>query len=99
MKNYIRTNKGKPQFVKKEIIFIGLECRGSKEIYDGINENVQKMDRIVGFLMIKLSLPCVMFSKLFSSYFAYFTTDVGNEAFELSFPYWQVLTISSLMIE
>lgn len=69
-------------------IFVGLEYSVSKEIYDGINENIQKMDKILRSIIMKYLFPCVMFSKFITSYFAYFTTDLGCEAFELPFPYW-----------
>lgn len=38
--------------------------------------------------MLLFFLPCVMFSKFITSYFAYFTTNLGSEAFELPFPNW-----------
>lgn len=69
-------------------IYLGFEYKPSKVIYDGINENIQKMDQIIGFLIMKFVFPCVIFSKFITSYLAYFTTDLGSDSFELPFPYW-----------
>lgn len=70
-----------------EIIFLGIKCQESKEIYEGVTENLQKVDKYICIFIGKFLCPDVMFSKFITSYFAYFTTDLGSEAFELPFPF------------
>lgn len=49
------------------------------------------MDKYIGLFTVKFLFPCVMFSKFTASYLAYFSTDLGSEAFELPFPYWYAI--------
>lgn len=75
------------QYQLNKCILVGLKCKRPSEIYNGIKEYIHKMDHSIELLM-KCLFPCIMLSKFIPSYFAYFTTDLGGEAFELLFPYW-----------
>lgn len=60
----------------------------SKEIYVGIDKTVKQIDKIIVVSAMVFFLPGVMFPKFILSYLAYYTKDLGSEAFELPFPCW-----------
>lgn len=70
------------------IIFIGVECQQSKMIYNEIAENVTRVDKFINSFTMFFVYPCLLLPKFVTSYFTYFTSDSGNESFELPFPYW-----------
>lgn len=53
-----------------------------------MNRLVEKMSKAIHFAVIKLGVPAFILPKAIFSYFIYFTTDIGNEAFVLPFPMW-----------
>lgn len=53
---------------------------------------VEKLSRIINFVMMKLGVPLFIIPKAIISYFMFFTTDAGRDAFELPFEMWQVFT-------
>lgn len=67
---------------------LGLENASSKPIYEEIIQKIEKLCEGLNFIIIYISTPCVMFPKCLISFFAYFTTDLGSEAFELPFSVW-----------
>lgn len=72
-------------FQKK--IILGMKCPESRSIYDEIIKLAEKWSKIMTFLA-KLAAPCGVLSRVIPSYIIYFTTDLGNEAFELPVPMW-----------
>lgn len=70
------------------INFSGLKYPTSKVIYTNTNPLVEKICKIIVWVAINVSLPIILFSKFILSFTAYFTTDLGNDVFELPFPYW-----------
>lgn len=74
--------------IKLNFFCVGLDCQRSAGIYHGIKENIQKINDCIEFLIIKCFFPFVIFSKFITSYFAYFISNLGSEAFELTFPFW-----------
>lgn len=62
----------------------------AKQLYDKTNSQVEAMSKIGYFLMVKLSVPLMVGPKALVSYYNYFSTDLGPDAFELSIPAWCV---------
>lgn len=60
----------------------------SKAVYQHANHLVEKLSRIGYFLIAIVSPVCIVFPKAIVSYFMYFATDLGIEAFELPLFYW-----------
>lgn len=60
----------------------------SKVIYENIIIKVEKYSEIFNLAFVKVTMPISMFPHFFLSYFAYFTTDAGNDAFRLPFLEW-----------
>lgn len=66
----------------------GLIYPESEKIYEKTNRNVEKWCQLVFFVAVKGSsaaVPLLMFSV---GYYRYFTTNIGNDAFELLFRTW-----------
>lgn len=55
---------------------------------------VKKLNEIGYFLVVRVTPICIVFPKAIISYAKYFTTDAGNESFELVVPCWYEFTIS-----
>lgn len=69
-------------------IFLESENPTSKAIFDHTNQLVEKLSQI-GYVVIAIVTPvCIVILKAIVSYFLYFATDMGNEAFELPLFYW-----------
>ncbi|XP_031635350.1 uncharacterized protein LOC116348468 [Contarinia nasturtii] len=60
----------------------------SKAIYEEANEKTEKWTKFIEFLVMKVTLASVPTSFLVICYYLYFATDLGNEAFRLSFLMW-----------
>lgn len=69
---------------------LGLESPASKAIFAKTNELVEKYSETVKFFLIHVAVPCLICPKLIISVFIYFTTDVGNDAFDLPLRMWSV---------
>lgn len=48
----------------------------------------EKWSKIAYFFLVRVSLPGLLMPEALFSFYQYFTTDLGNEAFELSLPMW-----------
>lgn len=66
----------------------GLSNPTSKAIYKKTNRKVQIGIEILDLLMMKLSPNCLLFPHFIVSFYVYFTTDAGRDAFEMQFPVW-----------
>lgn len=60
----------------------------SQALYEKTNRLVEKLSVIAYLVIIKLGLPGLMLANEIVSYFIYFTTDAGSDAFELPFSAW-----------
>lgn len=58
-------------------------------IYQKCNKQVEKWSASLQFALLKVTINCIMWPKMIMSYFNYFTTDLGAEAFELPTYEWQ----------
>lgn len=67
---------------------IGLKRPTSKAMYERANELSEKFSKIIYFVIVDIAIPLFVAPKVILSYFLYFTTDAGNEAFELPIPIW-----------
>lgn len=60
----------------------------SKAIIDETNARVEKWSGILFFVMVKMTLLFGALPWFICTYFIYFTTDLGVDAFVLPFPLW-----------
>lgn len=65
---------------------IGLMNPTLKTIYRKTNEEIKKVHKILNFALVKSTPVCVTIPVFIASFVAYFTTDLGTEAFELPIP-------------
>ena len=65
---------------------LGMIYPASTPIYIETDKLVEKLNAIMYFLITRVSAPSFVLPKFFASYFVYFTTDMGNDAFELPLP-------------
>lgn len=63
----------------------------SNALYVKANDLGEKFSKIIFFVAIQCSVPALILPKAVVSYFIYFTTDSGGDAFDLQFPIWYVL--------
>lgn len=82
---YLELIKGKPAFS------LGMDTNpSSRAMYEKGNRIIEKSSKIIYFAAIKLGVPGFLLPKAILSYFTYFSTDAGSEAFELPLPAWFV---------
>lgn len=60
----------------------------SKTHYEKVNEKIEKLSGKLYFALVKISLPAFVLPDFIVSFFLYFSTDLGNQAFKLPFPTW-----------
>lgn len=77
-------------------IISGSENAKSKAMYDEVNRQVEKWCEIGYFVTVILSPLSFILPKFTVSVFAYFTTDLGNEALVLPLPTWYKLKKASM---
>lgn len=88
-KSELLENECRTNIDKRIIQFIsGLKHSASREDFQKTNRQVEKWSEFLVTITMTVVYPCVMFSKFIISFFVYFTTDLGDDAFELPFPYW-----------
>lgn len=68
--------------------FIGIVNAISKTIYVGTDKKLQFLNKIIGIGIIKITPIGVTLPMCVVSIFKYFTTDLGDEAFDLPFHQW-----------
>lgn len=59
-----------------------------KESFETTNEFVEKWSRIGIFLLNRVVVLFIICPKIIVSFFIYFTTDLGYDAFDLPLPMW-----------
>lgn len=74
-------------------MFIGSECPASQQLYTETNQLVEKFTKIMYIVIVYMTMPCILLPKSIHSFYIYFTTDLGADAFELAFPMWCGLSI------
>lgn len=74
---------------KMTIIFTGSALR-SVAIYEQAAHQIEKWSKIGYFIIAKVTPVCCILPKAMANYFVYFSTTVGNDAFELPLPMWYV---------
>lgn len=77
----------------------GYKNSESKKIYEKINERIEKWTKILYFVWMRGTFPGTMLPNCIISYFLYFATDLGSNAFRLPFPIWFVKNLSFSMCE
>lgn len=60
----------------------------AKPIYEKTNQVVEKYSNIGIFAMKNVIVPSFLLTKAFVTFFIYFNTDLGNDAFTLPIPMW-----------
>lgn len=69
-------------------VFLALKFSVSKSIFNEAVRLEHKLSRILFVLVVKMTPPCGALPFLVYSYFIYFTTDLGRDAFQLPAPTW-----------
>lgn len=67
-------------------LFLGLKCSTSKVLYYETNEQIENFCEIIYFVFVRISPQFLTFPFYIVSYYNYFTTDLGEKAFQLLIP-------------
>lgn len=67
---------------------IGFKNSISKTIYMDTDRKMQKKIEILSLIFMKVSPACLMLPQFLISFFNYFFTSLGNDAFEMPYPVW-----------
>lgn len=65
-----------------------IERQSSIEIYADTNRIVEKWCVTIHFYAARVIPHCIIWLSVATSFLFYFTTDLGNEAFQLPYPTW-----------
>lgn len=68
----------------------GLKKAHSKAIYEDLHARMEKWTELIHLANVKVTLPCVVIPKFVMSFYVYYTTDVGGDAFQLPTYAWLV---------
>lgn len=68
--------------------FLGLKYRTAKQEFEKSNRLVHKWCKIAYVIIVQVCMPSLILPKAMYCFFLYFTTDLGNDAFELPIPTW-----------
>lgn len=69
-------------------IIVVIDFPVSKTIYTITDHKAEKWIETSKLIMLKVSPICLMAPQFSISFYVYFTTGLGNDAFELAFPAW-----------
>lgn len=67
---------------------VGLKCSESQAMYTKTSQKVEKWIKIVDFVFLKVTPMLSTWTALIVCFIKYFTTDLGDSAFELPIPMW-----------
>lgn len=67
---------------------IGMQDPVLKHIYNEANQKDEKWSKIIVFAMTNVTPIFLVWPNAAFCYFRYFTTDLGNEPFDLLFSMW-----------
>lgn len=75
----------------KQIIYdgtstLGLKHSESKNLYEEMGRLIELSTEAIAFVFVVILPPTFILPKSLLSIFAYYTTDLGNDALELPFP-------------
>lgn len=70
------------------IFFEGWQYPGSAKIYIKTHGLVEKLCKIMYFVIVNVTVPGFILPKAFICFVVYFTTNSGSDAFELPLPIW-----------
>ena len=70
---------------------LGLKYLASKTIYENSDRLTQKTKKIINGFGMTIICPTITVPTLISNFYAQFTSDLGNDGFQLYFPFWLVL--------
>lgn len=77
------------RFIDKIRSVIGNRIRPeSRIIYVKAKTFVNKLTKIIYFIFLKIIIPLITLPYAFASYYLYFSTDLGRDAFQLPFHGW-----------
>lgn len=65
-----------------------MDCCATKIFYIKANNDADEWGKLANLINARYMPFVIMLPKFILSYFNYFTTDLGNDAFELTFPSW-----------
>lgn len=74
--------------MKTSDLFSELICTASKPLYMKTHRIVEKFSKIMKFVIVDVTVPGFIIPKAIFSFYVYFTTDLGADAFELPVPTW-----------
>lgn len=69
---------------------LGLQCKESRAMYEKDIHLIEEVSKIVYFAIVGVTVPGLVIPKAILSYFNYYTTNLGGDAFDLSIPMWYV---------
>lgn len=69
-------------------IISGIKYPASKQMIEKTNQLVEKSCKTAYFIIVQVGVPSIILPRVVVSYFVFFTTDAGREAFELPFQAW-----------
>lgn len=67
---------------------VGLENAFAKLHYEKVNEKIEYQSKILYIALFQITIPGLLMPNLILSFFLYFSTDLGPNAFQLAFPIW-----------
>lgn len=70
------------------ICFVGLEYQAASELYVKTNQQIETWSEIIYFIISQISPQCIGLPVFIASLYAYFTTDLQNEALEWPYAMW-----------
>lgn len=65
--------------------------------YSNLNDKIEKWSNILYSALIKVSVPGILLPNFISSYYLYFSSDLGSEAFGLPYLFWYDLNAITVM--
>lgn len=60
----------------------------SAAVYGKANRFAEKFSKIINFFLVRVTICLVLCPKAIVSFFVFYTTDAGPDAFELALPIW-----------
>lgn len=57
-------------------------------MYEKANQLAETWSKMIDFAIVHVSVPTIIFPKAIVSFFIYYTTEAGPDAFELPIPVW-----------
>lgn len=73
-------------------IISGFKKTASKAIYENLFAKTEKWAELIYIANVKVTLPCLTIPDFVKSFYVYFTTDVGGDAFQLPvYAWWATL--------